>query len=132
MPGGDRTGPLGLGPRTGRAAGYCSGYPVPGYANNRFGRGFGGGFGRGRGYGGGRGFGMGYGRGWRHRNFAYGAYDVDYPYDPVYDDTPVRRTSNRDVRKDELGYLKREAKDLTRALDDINTRIKDLEEKQED
>ena len=33
MPGGDRTGPDDLGPRTGRALGYCSGYPVPGYLN---------------------------------------------------------------------------------------------------
>jgi len=33
MPGGDRTGPMGLGPMTGRAAGYCAGYPVPGFMN---------------------------------------------------------------------------------------------------
>ncbi|MCQ5376123.1 MAG: DUF5320 domain-containing protein [Methanomassiliicoccales archaeon] len=33
MPGGDGTGPLGLGPMTGRRAGYCAGFPVPGYAN---------------------------------------------------------------------------------------------------
>ena len=33
MPGGDRTGPMGMGPRTGRAAGFCSGYGFPGYAN---------------------------------------------------------------------------------------------------
>ena len=33
MPAGDGTGPLGFGPMTGRAAGYCAGYPVPGYAN---------------------------------------------------------------------------------------------------
>lgn len=33
MPGGDRTGPMGMGPMTGRAAGYCAGYPVPGYTN---------------------------------------------------------------------------------------------------
>ncbi|NIW15542.1 MAG: hypothetical protein GWN31_16790, partial [Candidatus Thorarchaeota archaeon] len=33
MPRGDRTGPWGLGPRTGRAAGYCAGYPVPGFMN---------------------------------------------------------------------------------------------------
>jgi len=45
MPGGDRTGPLGLGARTGRAAGLCNG-------NNQAGRG---GFGQGRGAGGGRG-----------------------------------------------------------------------------
>jgi len=33
MPAGDGTGPLGFGPMTGRAAGYCAGYPVPGYMN---------------------------------------------------------------------------------------------------
>jgi len=33
MPGGDGTGPLGQGAGTGRAAGYCTGYSVPGFAN---------------------------------------------------------------------------------------------------
>lgn len=33
MPGGDGTGPLGFGPGSGRFAGYCGGYPAPGYAN---------------------------------------------------------------------------------------------------
>lgn len=33
MPRGDGTGPAGLGPMTGRGAGYCSGFTVPGYAN---------------------------------------------------------------------------------------------------
>ncbi|MCD6519190.1 MAG: DUF5320 domain-containing protein [Anaerolineae bacterium] len=33
MPWGDGTGPAGLGPMTGRGAGYCAGYPVPGYMN---------------------------------------------------------------------------------------------------
>lgn len=51
MPWGDRTGPWGLGPMTGRAAGYCAGYPVPGYMNPI--PGFGWGFGRGWGRGGG-------------------------------------------------------------------------------
>jgi hypothetical protein len=74
---------------------------------------------------------MGYGRGWRHRNFAYGAYDVDYPYDPAYDDAPVRRAGSRDVRKDELRHLKREARDISQTLDEINARIKDLEENKE-
>lgn len=40
MPWGDRTGPMGYGPMTGRAAGYCAGYPTPGYANPIPGRGF--------------------------------------------------------------------------------------------
>jgi hypothetical protein len=33
MPGGDGTGPMGWGPRSGRGAGYCAGYNRPGYAN---------------------------------------------------------------------------------------------------
>jgi len=65
MPGGDGTGPMGFGPMTGRAAGYCAGFPVPGFMNPWGGGGFWG-RGRGRGFGGGwgRGFGRGWGRGW--------------------------------------------------------------------
>lgn len=49
MPGGDRTGPLGHGPMTGRGAGFCAGYAAPGYSTPAFGRGRGfGGGGRGR------------------------------------------------------------------------------------
>jgi len=41
MPGGDRTGPLGEGPMTGRGDGYCAGGSGAGYAARRgFGRGF--------------------------------------------------------------------------------------------
>ena len=63
MPMGDRTGPMGQGPRTGRAAGFCAGFGAPGYLNR--GPGFGFGFGRG----GGRGRG---GRGWRNWFYATG------------------------------------------------------------
>jgi hypothetical protein len=80
MPRGDGTGPTGLGPMTGRAAGFCAGYPVPGYMNPVAGRagfygpiapvfgpyraGFNGyGVPYGRGFGFGRGFGRGRGRG---------------------------------------------------------------------
>lgn len=65
MPRGDGTGPQGMGPMSGRAAGYCAGYGMPGYANPIPGRGFGMGFGRGRGFRGG-------GRGWRHWFYATG------------------------------------------------------------
>ena len=57
MPRGDRTGPRGAGPMTGRAAGYCAGYSVPGFMNPTVGYGRGWGGGRGRGWG--RGFGRG-------------------------------------------------------------------------
>jgi len=56
MPGGDRTGPLGEGPMTGRQLGYRAGFDSPGFTQ-RFG------FGRGRG----RGFGLG--SGFRNRYF---------------------------------------------------------------
>ena len=51
MPYGDRTGPEGKGPRTGRAMGFCAGYDRPGSCT-----------GGGRGMGRGRGFGFGRGR----------------------------------------------------------------------
>jgi hypothetical protein len=51
MPWGDRTGPWGAGPMTGRAMGYCAGYPGPGYMNAGFGFGRGPGRFRGRGFG---------------------------------------------------------------------------------
>jgi len=68
MPRGDRTGPMGMGSMTGRAAGYCSGSGAPGYTNPVPGRGFGMGFGRGRGA-----FGRGFGGGGRgRRSMLYG------------------------------------------------------------
>ena len=56
MPGGDRTGPEGRGPMTGRRLGYCNTDSEPWFQSGRgFGRrrgaGFGRGFGRGQGYG---------------------------------------------------------------------------------
>ena len=52
MPRGDRTGPNGMGPMTGRSAGYCAGYQNPGFMSSfgGAGRGFGRGFRRGTGY----------------------------------------------------------------------------------
>ena len=39
MPRGDGTGPMGMGPMTGRGMGYCAGVAAPGYAGCGFGRG---------------------------------------------------------------------------------------------
>lgn len=65
MPGGDGTGPRGLGSRTGRGLGYCNGYPTPGYMTPGPGLGLGrGGLGRGMAWRrGGLGGGWGRGRG---------------------------------------------------------------------
>ena len=82
MPGGDRTGPEGRGPKTGRGAGYCAGSDEPGFTDpdQRRGAGFGFGFGFGRGRGGGRGGrgrGMGRGRGGRGRGLRFWRRDYD-------------------------------------------------------
>jgi hypothetical protein len=80
MPFGDGTGPMGLGPMTGRGAGFCAGFGRPGFANSMpgypYSYGYSGpapvwprwGYGFGRGFG--RGWGRGFGRGWRR----WGAY----------------------------------------------------------
>ena len=52
MPRGDSTGPMGMGSMTGRSAGYCAGYNMPGYLNKAGGRGCGMGFGRRNNFGG--------------------------------------------------------------------------------
>lgn len=69
MPRGNGTGPMGAGPMTGRAAGYCANVERPEFTN------FAGcgGFGRGTGMGRGAGFGRGGGFGFRNRSFANGA-----------------------------------------------------------
>jgi len=137
MPGGDRTGPTGAGPRTGRAAGFCAGYGMPGYMNPGVGgygaygggRGYGRGMGMGRGFGGGRGG----GRGWRNMYYATGqpgwargGYSPPEYYAEPYPEAPTSRT-RRQTRRDELAYLKDEAAHLKGTLDDINSRIAELE-----
>jgi hypothetical protein len=117
MPGGDRTGPLGMGPRTGRGAGYCGGIGIPGYANPLPGRGSGIGFGRGRGMWS-RGSG-GAGRGWRNMFYAttlpgwmrFGGYAEPYQ-DPD--------------RKIEKQVLKNQAEALQSELDLIKKRLDEI------
>jgi len=109
MPGGDRTGPNGQGPMTGRAAGYCAGYAVGDYAGPVFGRG---GFGYGRGFARGRGRGRGFG--WRRPDFSYD-YSQNYP---------VKRAISPN---DEATFLRQEAKALQEEITLISQRIKDLE-----
>jgi len=131
MPRGDGTGPMGQGPMTGRAAGYCAGYNAPGYVNPVYGGGF---FGRGRGFfgrgGGGRGFrNMYYATGltgWQRASmgmpfgFAQGgpAFSGAYPY--AGEVTP----------KQEADILKNEADVLKSQLNDIQSRIETLEKAQ--
>ncbi|MEJ2245179.1 MAG: DUF5320 domain-containing protein [Acidobacteriota bacterium] len=61
MPKGNRTGPMGEGPRSGRASVYCANYDAPGFKRRFFGQGSGAGFARNWGEGG-----RGGRRGWRN------------------------------------------------------------------
>ena len=108
MPWGDRTGPLGYGPRTGRGLGYCSGNNVPGYMVG------------GRGLGLGRGFGRGWGRGYGFRGagWGYGGYYAPYP---PYTLSP----------EDEKRYLEDRKRWLEEELNYINKRMSETKENNE-
>ena len=111
MPLGDGTGPAGLGPMTGRAAGYCAGYPVPGYMNPIPGRGY-------------------WGRGFRggvvptYGAVPYGMYGMSgypgyYPYG-----APVPPTV---TKEQELDTLKSQAEYFENTLKGIQERIEKLQ-----
>lgn len=113
MPRGDGTGPAGMGPRTGRAAGFCAGYPLPGYANQAGGRGFGGGFGRGGGRGG-RGFRNQYcatgQTGWQRAaaGYGYGPAVPFHPYTPTEEqETEMLRTQSEYLENELSGIRQR-------------------------
>ena len=141
MPGGDGTGPAGMGSMTGRAAGYCAGYPVPGYMNPIPGAGWGG-FGYGRGGGGGRGWGRGYGWGrgfgWRggsysgygYPGYGYSGYTYGYPsYGVPYYGNPYFGYPyvSEMTSQQESEMLKEQAKAMQEDISSINKRIKELE-----
>ncbi len=105
---GDRTGPDGLGPLTGRRAGYCAGYSVPGYMNDVPGGGRGYGYGRGYRWG----LGGGYGRGYR-----WGAgYRRGY-----YPDENLPVGDEKTFLENELKYLEQRQKDLQKRLGDLGS-----------
>lgn len=105
MPRGDRTGPLGAGPRTGRGAGWCAGYDRPGYANPvpRLGLGWGC---------------RGGGRGWRNMYYATG---LPGWARPGYGFPPPP------APEQELSALKAQAGWLQNQLDAISKCIEELE-----
>jgi len=107
MPRGDRRGPDGMGPMTGRGLGYCNGYDSPGFTKGtpRGGAGFGRGFGRG--------YGGGFGRGFRNQGFSYS---------PNYPNYPVPQYSAKDEEK----YLETEMDTLKNELKTIEARLSEL------
>jgi hypothetical protein len=110
MPSGDRTGPAGIGPMTGRAAGFCAGYPVPGYMNPYGRRGF---------------FRQGRGRGYGRRNWFYNTPPIAPAggFTPYYGPPPTATD-----RADELQILKIQAEDLKNTLLQIDERINQLQQ----
>ncbi|KPJ71755.1 hypothetical protein AMJ50_00195 [Parcubacteria bacterium DG_74_3] len=117
MPRGDRTGPMGLGPMTGRGFGYCAGYPHPGYMNP-IGRGWG------RGMAWRRGWGGGWGRGWRRGWDPYWGYP-DFPYSAQ----PPTAKEEKEMLKEEKEILSEELKALRETMKAIEERIRGLEKK---
>jgi hypothetical protein len=128
MPRGDRTGPRGMGSMTGRGAGYCAGYGVPGYMNPGYGR-------AGMGYGAG-----GAGRGWRNRYWATGltgwqraagwaapGFFGPAPYGAAfaqgYGPTPTRN--------DELEMLRNQVGAMEQGLEQARERLAELEQEGE-
>lgn len=114
MPAGDRTGPTGMGPRTGRGLGFCTGYAHPGYSSPGYGgwQFAGGRFGR---WGG---FGYGHWGGFGRRNRHFWRTDGWLgPYNPVF---PVNTA-------DEATFLRDEARFLENSLKDVKQRLAELE-----
>ena len=107
MPGGDRTGPQGAGPMTGRGAGDCAGYGGQG------------GFRSGGGRGSGRGRGGGFGRGWRNRNFGAGGWAQGDEYA-----RPVRAEST--THTGVLARLRAQASNFKGVLDDLEALVAEL------
>lgn len=118
MPRGDGSGPMGMGPMTGRAAGYCAGNAAPGYANPVGWRG------AGRGMGWGRGLGRGWGRGWMGYAYSQPAYPpplYDGPYAPPAGDVNAQ-----------LATLQNQAKWMRDSLSQIEEQIRALEVQSEE
>ena len=102
-----------MGPRTGRAAGYCAGYAAPGYMTP--GPGFGPGLGRA----------WGRGRGWRHWYHATGLPGwARFGYAPAWSAPPAYATP---TPEQELSALQQQAEWLKDQLDAVQEHIAELE-----
>jgi hypothetical protein len=104
---------------TGRGAGFCAGFGVPGFANRAGGYGF---FGRGRGGG---------GRGWRHWFYGTGLTGWQRAFGAPWgiQGAPGLPYYGVPAREDELSALKEQAGYFESALENIRKRIEALETK---
>ena len=113
-----------MGPMTGRAAGYCAGYSVPGYMNPIPGRGFGRGWGRGFGFG--RGLGWGFRGGRRWGGYWGVPYPAPAPYGGAVPPYPVPSGPTTSPEQ-ETDMLKSQAEYLAEALEGVKKRLNELE-----
>jgi hypothetical protein len=104
---------MGMGSMTGRGAGYCAGYEMPGFASNIPESLFGGGFGRGRGRGRRN---MSYAAG-RSRGMRFAGYGS-----PSYYPAPSQPTDPESEKQ----ALKNQAQALQSELDFIKKRLSDM------
>ena len=123
MPRGDGTGPFGMGPLTGRQAGFCAGYQVPGFANTRWGRGFRGGTGRGGGF------------GHRHWYRATGLTGwqragMGWPVDLVAGVS--LQSPNKTTKEQQVAFLEKQASIVEQSLKEIKNRIQELKSVQDE
>jgi hypothetical protein len=121
MPRGDGTGPMGQGPMTGRQAGFCAGYNMPGYTNPGAGMGY---FGRGRGF-----YGRGGGMGFRNRYYATGLTRLQRASIgmPAFNGGAYEAEI---TPKQEADILSSQADALKNQLDEIQARIEVLKKSQ--
>jgi len=135
MPGGDRTGPMGAGRMSGRAAGYCAGNGAPGYASPvpGFGRGW---FGRRASARWGAQFPGGFGRsvrGGRGRWPFYGdpfGYGIPHEYVNPYWEQPVPTAS--ETIDQEAERLRQHASYLEQELQSIKGRLDEIEKSKDE
>lgn len=106
MPGGDGTGPLGFGPGSGRFAGYCGGYPAPGYANFVPGR-----------------------RAWRRFGYSRPWFNCGQGYRGAFAPGPVYPAA---AAVDEKEYLKQQAEFLREQLKLIEAELENIKRKDEE
>ena len=119
MPRGNKTGPMGMGPMTGRGAGLCRGNSLPGFMSSGGGR-FGGSGGMGGGYG-------GRARGFRNRFFATGLLGwLRFPFQGMFNQSDVNESKD-----DEIQVLKTQAEYLNSSLNEINRRLSEIESHKE-
>ena len=111
MPRGNKTGPMGDGPMSGRAAGYCADWGVPGCANPGSSRGWGVGMGIGCGFRGGRSHAWDY-------NKRMAAFNSRNPFG-----WPRAAIHSQTIPEDEQYYLKNQEKILKQQLDEVRNRL---------